>query len=90
MDPIGKKDNKKSAPSSHNKYRTNIMPRRPMTSKYKNIFISHYYSCNNFGHMARECKLISPIEKKGTIEVHKQRNGWKKKEVVKQKYQIFP
>ena len=40
--------------------------------------------------MARECKLISPTEKKATIEVHKPRKGWEKKEVVKQKDQRFP
>ena len=90
MDSIGKKDSHKCAPSSHNKDRTNMMPRRPITSRYKHIFISHCYSCNNFGHMARECKMISPIEKKATIEVKKQRKGWKKKEVMKQKDRRFP
>ena len=40
--------------------------------------------------MAREGKMISPIEKKANIEVQKQRKGWKKKEVVKKKYQRFP
>ena len=60
MEPIGEKDSKKYAPSSHNKDRTNMMPRNPMTSRYKQIFIGHCYYCNNFGHMDRECKLISP------------------------------
>ena len=90
MDPIGKKDSHKSSPSSHNKDRTNMMPRRPMTSRYKKIFINHCYPCNNFGHMARECKLISHTEKKDTVEVQKQRKGWKKKEFVKQKGQRLP
>ena len=40
--------------------------------------------------MARECKMISPTEKKATVEVQKQRKGWKKKDVVKQKDQRFP
>ena len=40
--------------------------------------------------MARECKLISPIENNAIVEVQKQRKGWKKKEVVKQKDQRFP
>ena len=40
--------------------------------------------------MDRECKLINPTEKKATVEVQKQRKGWKNKEVVKQKYQRFP
>ena len=60
-DPIGIKDSQKYGPSSHNKYRTKMIPIRPMTSKYKKIFIVHCYSCNNFGHTARECKMISPI-----------------------------
>ena len=61
-----------------------------MISRYKQIFIDHCYSCYNFGHMARECKLINPTEKKATVEVQKQRKGWKKKEVVKQKDLRFP
>ena len=40
--------------------------------------------------MARECKLTSPMENKAIVEVQKQRKGWKKKEVVKQKDQRFP
>ena len=59
-----------------------------MTSKHTQIFIVHCYSCNNFGHMDRECKLTSPTKKKATVEVKKQRKGWKK-EFVKQKDQRF-
>ena len=75
MDPIGKKDSQQFAPSSHKKDRTDMMPRIPMRRWYKKIFIDHCYSCNNFGHMDRECKMISPTEKRATIEAHKQRNG---------------
>ena len=35
MDPIGKKDSKKYAPSYHDKDITNMIPRIPMTSRYK-------------------------------------------------------
>ena len=31
------------------------MPRRPMTSRYQQIFLGHCYSCNNFGHKALNC-----------------------------------
>ena len=41
IDPIGKKDSHKSAPSSHNKYRINMIPKIPMASRYKQIFIGH-------------------------------------------------
>ena len=40
--------------------------------------------------MDRECKMIIPTEKKVTVGFQKQRKGWKKKESVKQKDQIFP
>ena len=64
MDPIGKEGSQKCAPSAHNKDRTNMMPRRPMKIKYKHIFFDHCYSCNNFGHMARECKFIGPKKRR--------------------------
>ena len=41
------------------------------------------YKCNNFGHMARECKLRKSV----SVEVKKQ---WKKMEVVKKEDQRFP
>ena len=75
----------KSAPSSHNKDKTDMIPKEPMTSRYQQIFFGHCYSCNNFGHMARECKL----RKNAPLKVQKQRKGWKKIEVVKQKDQRF-
>ena len=54
--PIQKEEIKKSALSSHDKYRTNVMPRIPMTSRYQQIFFGHFYSCNNFGHKALNCR----------------------------------
>ena len=54
--PIQKEEIKKSDLSSHEKYRTNVMPRRPMTSIYQQIFFGHCYSCNNFGHNALNCR----------------------------------
>ena len=53
---IKKEESKKSAPSSHDKDRTNVVPRRPMTSRYQQIFFGHFYSCNNFGHKSLNCR----------------------------------
>ena len=52
---IKEEESKKFAPSSHDKDKTNVMPRRPMTSSYQQIFFCHCYSCNNFGHKALNC-----------------------------------
>ena len=40
-----------------------MIPKRPMTSKHRQLFLGNCYICNNFGHMARNCKLVVPIEK---------------------------
>lgn len=32
------------------------MPRRRLLKRYQQIFIGHYYSCNNFGHEELDCK----------------------------------
>ena len=34
-----------------------------MTSIHQQLFLRNCYTCNNFGHMARNCKLMVPIEK---------------------------
>ena len=54
--PIQNKEIKKYALSSHDKYRTNVMPRRPMTSRYHQIFFGHCDSYNNFGHKSLNCR----------------------------------
>ena len=54
--PIQKEEIKKSALSSHDKDRTNVMPRRQLTSRYQQLFFWHCYSYNNFGHKALNCK----------------------------------
>ena len=54
--PIQKEEIKNYAPFSHDKDRTNVMPRRLMTSRYQQIFFGHCYSCNNFGHKALNCR----------------------------------
>ena len=33
-----------------------MVPRRPMTSRYQQIFLGNGYSCNNFGHKTMNCK----------------------------------
>ena len=58
MSPIKKKDIQKSAPPLHKR---NMMPRRPMTRRYKQIFLGHCYSCNNFGHKALNCKAYGKL-----------------------------
>ena len=40
--PIQKEEIKKFALSSHDKDRTNVIPRRPMTSRYQQIFFGHF------------------------------------------------
>ena len=42
--------------------RTNMMPRRPMSSRYQQIFLGHCYSCNNFGHRALDCKAYGKVQ----------------------------
>ena len=32
------------------------MPRKPMSSRYQQIFFGHCYPCNNFGHKALNCR----------------------------------
>ena len=32
------------------------MPRRPLSTRYENIFLGDYYACRNFGHKAIHCK----------------------------------
>ena len=34
----------------------NVMPKKPMTNKYQQIFLGHCYSCNKFGHKALNCR----------------------------------
>ena len=38
-----------------------MIPRRPMTSRYQQIFLGHCYSCNNFGHKALDCKAYEKV-----------------------------
>ena len=34
-----------------------------MTSKHQQLFLGNCYTCNNFGHMTRNCKLKTHVEK---------------------------
>ena len=40
-----------------------MIPKRPMTSKHQQLFLGNCYTCNNFGHMVRNCKLKNLVEK---------------------------
>ena len=35
------------------------IPRRPLSTRYKNIFLCHCYACRNFGHKAIHCKAYA-------------------------------
>ena len=37
------------------------MPRRPMPSRYQQIFLGHLYSYNKFGHKALNCKAYGKV-----------------------------
>ena len=39
------------------------MPKRPVIRKHQQLFLGNCYTCNNFGHMARNCKLKTHVEK---------------------------
>ena len=54
--------------------------KRPMRSRVQQIFLGRCYTCHNFGHMARECKL----RENASIEGQEQKKEWKK-----MKYQRF-
>ena len=46
-----------------------MMPKKPMTSRHQQLFLENCYTCNNFGHIARNCKLMVPIEKGSTSQI---------------------
>ena len=56
-----------------------MIPRRPMTSRYQQIFFGHCYSCNKFGHKNLNCKAYEKfhVYKKNTPK--KQKNYKKTK-----------
>ena len=37
--------------------------RGPMKSRHQQLFLGNCCTCNNFGHIARNCKLMAPVEK---------------------------
>ena len=61
--PIKREESKKSGPLLQ---RTDMIPKIPMTSKHQQLLLGNCYTCNNFGHMARSCKLNIPMEKRIT------------------------
>ena len=34
-----------------------------VSSRHQQLFLGNCYACNNFGHIARNCKLMVPIRK---------------------------
>ena len=72
--PIIKKESYKYSPSSQIKDRTDMTLKRPMRSRVQQIFLGRYYTCHNFGHMPRDCKLRKDV----SIEGQDQNKEWKK------------
>ena len=60
MSQIKREESKKSASPLQ---RTDMMPKRPVINKHQELFLGNWYTCNNFGHIDRNCKLMVPIEK---------------------------
>ena len=60
--PIKREENKKYVLPSHDRDKSNVMTRRPMTSRYQQIFFGHCYSCNNFGHKALNCRAYGKLQ----------------------------
>ena len=58
--PIKREESKKLGPLLQITY---MMSRKSMTSKHHKLFLGNCYTCNNFGHIARNCKLKAPVEK---------------------------
>ena len=62
MRPVVKEYSKKFA-LSQNKSMINNVP-----SRHQQLFLGNCYACNNFGHIARNCKLMVPIRKEITSQ----------------------
>ena len=60
MSQIKREESKKSISPLQ---RTHMMPKILVTSKHQHLFLGNCYTCNNFGNMARNCKLNTPTEK---------------------------
>ena len=72
MRPFVKEYNKKNS-LSQNESRTDNVP-----SRHQQLFLGNCYAYNNFGHIARNCKLMVPIGKGITSQSHVN-----KKEVIR-------
>ena len=40
--PVRKEESKKSIPNSHDKNMINVIPKKPMTNRYQQIFLGHF------------------------------------------------
>ena len=59
--PTKKERSKKVGLISQDINANNIAPKRP--NRYLQIFLGHYFSCNNFGHKALNCKTKRKVSK---------------------------
>jgi hypothetical protein len=50
-----------------------FLPRRPFTTWYQNLFLSYYFSCNNFGNKAIDCRSY----RRSDHERHRNRGPYK-------------
>ena len=60
MSQIKREESKKYASLLQRKY---MMLKIPVTSKHQQLLLGNCYTCNNFVHMDRNCKLKNPVEK---------------------------
>ena len=60
MSQIKREESKKYASPLQ---RTDMNPKRPVTSKHQQLFLGNCYTGNNFGHTTRNCKLKTALDK---------------------------
>ena len=74
--PAKKEGSKKATLISQDKNRNNIAPKRP--NRYLQIFLGHFFSCNNFGNKSLNCRTernVSEFNKKSSSNESKGNNN---------------
>ena len=69
--------------------RTYMMSKRPVTSKHQQQFLGNCYTFNNFGHMARNCKIKTPMEKGITSHTYVYKKNITRKNTKGRNYNYF-
>jgi hypothetical protein len=56
-------DDQHKLDSSHKnnkkEFKRDVPPRFPFTTRYRNLFLGYYFSCNNFSHKAMDCRAYT-------------------------------